>query len=56
MLLSMVLNNLMSLEVIEFGEEQEYKGNVIEYLMSLSRYDASKAAIIKEEYILHKDK
>ena len=44
------------LEVIEFGEEQEYRGNVIEYMMLLSRKDKVKAEIIKEEYMLHKDR
>ena len=44
------------LEVIEFGDCQEYKGNVIDYLMRLSQKDATKAAIIQEEYMLHKEK
>ena len=44
-----------SMEVIEFGEEQNYTGNVIEYLMSISRKYPVKADIIKEEYMLHKN-
>ena len=44
------------LEVIEFGEEQEYEGNIITYLMKLSQIDGTKAEIIKEEYMLHKEK
>lgn len=44
------------LEVIEFGESQEYEGNVITYLMKLSQLDATKADIIKEEYMSHKEK
>lgn len=43
------------LEVIEFGEEQKYTGNVVEYLFSISRKDLTKATIIKEEYMLHKE-
>ncbi|MBR5596114.1 MAG: hypothetical protein IKW30_01745 [Lachnospiraceae bacterium] len=44
------------LEVIEFGEEKEYRGNVINYLMDIAQYDPTKADIIKEEYMLHKEK
>ncbi|MBR4982267.1 MAG: hypothetical protein IKY94_06885 [Lachnospiraceae bacterium] len=43
------------LEVIEFGEEQKYEGNVIQYLMKISQSNPTKAAIIQEEYMLHKD-
>lgn len=43
------------LEVIEFGEEQKYTGNVVEYLFSISQKDLEKAAIIKDEYMLHKE-
>ena len=44
------------LEVIEFGDEQKYTGNVIAYLMNIAGVDPVKADIIKEEYMLHKDK
>lgn len=43
------------LEVIEFGEEQKYSGNVIEYLMNISTADINKARIVKDEYMLHRD-
>lgn len=43
------------LEVIEFGEEQKYEGNVIQYLMKISATNPTKAAIIKDEYMLRKD-
>lgn len=43
------------LEVIEFGEEQEYTGNVIEYLFTISQKDIEKATVIKEEYMLHRE-
>lgn len=43
------------LEVIEFGEEQKYEGNVIQYLMKISQTNPAKAVIIQEEYMLHKD-
>ena len=43
------------LEVIEFGEEQKYEGNIIHYLMNISKTNSAKAAIIQEEYMLHKE-
>ena len=43
------------LEVIELGEEQEYKGNIIEYLADVAKHHPTKAEIIKEEYMLHKN-
>ena len=51
-----IINIIRScLEVIEFGEEQKYEGNVIQYLMKISQSNPTKAAIIQEEYMLHKD-
>ena len=44
------------LEVIEFGEEQKYEGEVLSYLMKILQLDPTKADIIKEEYMLHKEK
>lgn len=44
------------MEVIEFGEEQKYEGNALTYLMKLAQLDPTKADIIREEYMLHKDK
>ena len=44
------------LEVIELGEEQEYKGNVIEYLVDVAKHHPAKAEFIKEEYMMHKNK
>lgn len=41
--------------MIEFGEEQKYEGNAIQYLMKISQSNPTKAAIIQEEYMLHKD-
>ena len=44
------------LEVIEFGEEQKFNGNVIQYLMQISEISPTKADIIREEYTSHKEK
>lgn len=38
------------LEVIEFGEEQEFDGDVLPYLMRMGQKDGNKGAIILEEY------
>ena len=38
------------LEVIEFGEEQEFDGEVLPYLMRMGQKNPSKGAIILEEY------
>lgn len=44
------------LEVIEFGDEMEYQGEALPYLMKLSNVNADKAHVIMEEYKLHKEK
>lgn len=38
------------LEVIEFGEEQEFNGEVLPYLMRMGGLDPAKGNIIMEEY------
>ena len=37
-------------EVIEFGEEQDYEGNPLSYMMKLNQINPEKAAIILDEY------
>mgnify|MGYP000948426171 CR=1 FL=1 len=44
------------LEVIEFGEEQTYEGDVLTYLMKLRNINPEKASIIAEEYTAHKER
>ncbi len=38
------------LEVIEYGEEQEFNGEVLPYLVAMGKKDPAKANIIVEEY------
>lgn len=38
------------LEVIEYGEEQEFDGEVLPYLMRIGKMDPNRASIIMKEY------
>ena len=44
------------LEVIEFGEEQEYEGDPLSYMVKVRGLNPQKADIIAEEYKYVKDK
>lgn len=52
-----VINIIRScMEVIEFGEEQIYEGDPLSYMIKIAGLDPQKAEIIREEYVLHKEK